>query len=183
MIFAEKMLTSHFEGARHSAPREMMRGLLLTIAAVVAMTFACSAQRLRIGEKLPSIDVDSSVGSDLKQIEKEYACIIFMHSESEPSIEAIKSFTTLSTAYNERLAMVLITPEQDGYEQEVLSSFTTIDTIVAFDNNYRTFESFKVRHLPFAVLYETRSRRVQWFGSLTQLSEEQLEKILKQKKE
>ena len=160
----------------------MMRHLLLTILAVVVAIFTVEAQSLRLGERLPSIDVDSSVGSELKLIDKAYACIIFMHSESQPTLEAIKAFTELTTPWREKLAVVLITPEQDGFEQEVLSSFTTNDTIVAFDNNFSTFQSFKVQHIPFGVIYETRSRRVQWFGSLTQLGDKELKTIIKQTK-
>ena len=160
----------------------MMKRLLLTILTVVAATFAVEAQPLRLGERLPSINVDSSVGSELKLIDKAYACIIFMHSESQPTLEAIKAFSELATPWHKELAVVLITPEQDGFEQEMLSSFTTSDTIVAFDNNFSTFQSFKVQHIPFGVVYETRTRRVQWFGSLTQLGERELKTIIKQTK-
>lgn len=156
-----------------------MKHILAIILATVATILSVEAQPLRLGERLPSINVDSSVGSDLKLIDKAYACIIFMHSESEPTLQAIKSFTELATPWRENLAIVLITPEQEGFEQEVLSSFTTNDTIVAFDNNFSTFESFKVQHIPFGVVYETRSRRVQWSGSLTQLGERELRNIIK----
>lgn len=156
-----------------------MKHILAIILATVATILSVEAQPLRLGERLPHINVDSSVGSELKLIDKTYTCIIFMHSESQPTLEAIKSFTGLATPWRESLAIVLITPEQEGFEQEVLASFTTNDTIVAFDNNYSTFESFNVQHIPFGVIYETRSRRVQWSGSLTQLREGDLKSIIK----
>ena len=160
----------------------MMKKIVLTILAIVATIIVSEAQPLRLGGRLPDIDVDSSAGSELKLIDKAYACIIFMHSESQPTLEAIKNFTKLSEPWRETLAVILLTPEQDGFEQEVLSSFTTNDTIMAFDNNFSTFESFNVEHIPFGVIYETRTRRVQWFGSLIQLSTEDIQKIIKKEK-
>jgi hypothetical protein len=155
-----------------------MKRLILAIIAIVATAISTQAQPLRIGERLPTIDVDSSVGSELKLIEEEYTCIIFMHSASKPTLKAIKSFSDNATAWRNELAVVLITPEQDGFEQEVLNSFTTNDTIVAFDNNYHTFESFDVQYIPFGVIYNTRTRRVLWFGSLPQLSVAELQEII-----
>ncbi|MBR5133240.1 MAG: hypothetical protein IKV29_03960 [Alistipes sp.] len=160
----------------------MMKKIVLTILAIVATIIVSEAQPLRLGGRLPDIDVDSSAGSELKLIDKAYACIIFMHSESQPTLEAIKNFTKLSGPWRETLAVILLTPEQDGFEQEVLLSFTTNDTIMAFDNNFSTFESFNVEHIPFGVIYETCTRRVQWFGSLSQLSTEDIQKIIKKEK-
>lgn len=145
----------------------------------MAMIATSEAQLLRLGERIPTIDVDSSAGSDLKLVEEKYTCIVFMHSESAPSINAIREFSAIATKHSERVALVLITAEQDGFEQEVLSSFTTNETIVAFDNNFRTFKNFAVHHIPFAVIYETRSRKAQWFGSLSQLDERSLRNIIK----
>ncbi len=156
-----------------------MKQIVLTIFAIAAMIISSEAQPLRLGGRLPDIDVDSSAGSELKMIDKAYACIIFMHSESQPTLEAIKHFTQLSEPWREDLAVVLLTPEQDGFEQEVLSGFATNDTIMAFDNGFKTFESFNVQHIPFGVIYETRSRRVQWFGSLIQLDNSELKRVIK----
>ena len=155
-----------------------MRRLLLILLAVVAFLPVAEAQHLKVGEKLPTIDVDSSVGSDLKSVDREYTCIVFMHSESQPSLNAIREFTKQTKGVRSDLALVLITTEQDGFEQELLNSFTSSDTIVAFDNNCRTFENFNVQHIPFAVVYQTKSRRVMWFGSLSQLGVEQLYRVI-----
>jgi len=156
----------------------MMKQLLLIILAIAMSASVAEAQHLKLGERLPSIDVDSSVGSDLKLVDRAYTCIVFMHSESKPSVDAIREFSKMTLSLRGHLAVVLITPEQDGFEQEVLNSFTSSDTILAFDNDYRTFENFNVSHIPFAVIYDTKSRRVKWFGSLMQLSSEQLYDML-----
>lgn len=156
----------------------MMKQLLLLILAFAMSVSVVGAQHLKLDERLPSIDVDSTVGSDLKLVDRAYTCIIFMHSESRPSVDAIREFSNMALSLRGHLAVVLITPEQDGFEQEVLNSFTSEDTILAFDNDYRTFKNFGVSHIPFAVVYETKSRRVKWFGSLMQLSAEQLYDLL-----
>lgn len=143
------------------------------------MLATTEAQPLRLGERIPTIDVDSSVGSDLKLVEQKYTCIVFMHSESAPSLNAIRAYSAFASKHSERVALVLITAEQDGFEQDLLSSFATNETVVAFDNNFRTFKNFEVRHIPFAVIYETRSKKARWFGSLSQLDEASLCNIIK----
>lgn len=155
-----------------------MRNLLtLALGLLLCMTNA-DAQILRIGERIPAIDVDSSAGSDLKLVDKEYTCLIFMHSKSNPSIEAIQQFTELSTPLRQKLGIVLLTPEQDGFEEEMLRKITTNDTIVAFDNDSRTFRNFRVSYIPFAVIYSTQTRKIVWFGSLAQLDESEIHSII-----
>ena len=156
-----------------------MKKLLCITLATMLCVFSLNAQTLRIGSRIPTIDVDSSAGSELKLVEAEYTCLIFMHSESEPSIEAIRHFS--SNIYNDEmdLDVVLLTPEQDGFEEDMLRSITTNKTIVAFDNEGRTFANFDIEHIPFAVVYNTASRRALWFGPLARLTSERLVLTLK----
>ncbi len=156
-----------------------MRKILTILISTLVLLSGATAQELRIGRRIPPIDVDSSAGSDLKLVEKEFTCLIFMHSESEPSIEAIRKFSTMTLDLREKLDIVLLTMEQDGFEQEMLNSFTTANTIVAFDNDGRTFRNFDVSYIPFAVVYHSRSRRALWFGSLAQLQNKEIRMIIK----
>ena len=75
--------------------------------------------------------------------------------------------------------VVLLTPEQDGFEEEMLRSITTNKTIIAFDNEGHTFANFGVEHIPFAVVYNSDSRKAVWFGPLVRLTEDKLTSILK----
>ena len=155
-----------------------MKRLLTIILCALAYTTSSEGQMLRIGERIPTIDVDSSVGSDLKLIDKEFTCLIFMHSKSEPSIVAIRSFSEMATAYNSVIDIVLLTLEQDGFEEDMLRSLTTNNTIIAFDNDSHTFTNFGVSYVPFCTIFHTSSRKLQWFGSLSQLRESELNSIL-----
>ena len=146
----------------------MMRRLITLILTIVAYCGVAEAQSLRLQERLPDVDVDSTEGSKLKSITKEYTCLVFMHSKSQPSIETIREFMEASADRLEYMAVVLITPEDD-MDQEQLNSIMATDAVVAFDNNNHTFESFEVHHVPFAVIYQTSSRIVKWFGALSQL--------------
>ena len=157
----------------------IMKKLLCITLSMMLCVCSLSAQTLRIGDRIPTIDVDSSAGSELKLVEAKYTCLIFMHSESEPSTQAIRHFST--NIHNEEmdLDVVLLTPEQDGFEEEMLRSITTNKTIVAFDNNGRTFANFNIEHVPFTVVYNTDSRKAVWFGPLARLTAEILVSILK----
>ena len=156
-----------------------MKNILLILVALGVMISPIGAQTLRIGERLPHIDVDSSAGPELKLINKEFACMIFMHSGNQLSLDAIRAFTEYASPLSNRLAVVLVTPEQDCFGQEMLNSIATSETIVAFDNDRHTFDSFRVEHIPFGVIYTTRTRRVEWFGSLSQMNSKQLNNIVK----
>ena len=157
----------------------IMRRVITIILCIAAYTASVNAQILRIGERIPTIDVDSSVGADLRLIEKEFTCLVFMHSKSEPSMVAIRQFSEMSRAYNSKIDIVLLTLEQDGFEEDMLRSLTTNNTIIAFDNESRTFTNFGVSYVPFCTIFHTDSRKLQWFGSLTQLKESELNSIIK----
>ena len=156
-----------------------MKKLLCITLAMLLFAVSLNAQTLRIGDRIPTIDVDSSAGSELKLIDAEFTCLIFMHSASEPATTAIRNFSTNILTEEMNLDVVLLTPEQDGFEEEMLRSITTNSTIVAFDNEGRTFANFGVEHVPFAVVYNTNSRRALWFGPLARLIESELALILK----
>lgn len=156
-----------------------MKKLLCITLAMLLFAVSLNAQTLRIGDRIPAIDVDSSAGSELKLIDAEFTCLIFMHSASEPATTAIRHFSTNILTEEMNLDVVLLTPEQDGFEEEMLRSITTNSTIVAFDNEGRTFANFGVEHVPFAVVYNTNSRRALWFGPLARLIESELALILK----
>lgn len=156
-----------------------MRNLLKIIIATLLCTASVTAQDLRIGERIPAIDVDSSAGDDLKLVDEEYTCLIFMHSKSEPAVEAIRQFSELILPYRNKIGIVLLTPEQDGFEEDMLQSLTSNDTLLAFDNDGRTFRNFGVSYIPFSVIYKTRARKTLWFGSLSQLGVKELSIIIK----
>ena len=156
-----------------------MKKLLCITLAMLLCAIGVNAQTLRIGDRIPTIDVDSSAGSELKLVEAKFTCLIFMHSESEPSISAIRHFSTNIVTKERDIDVVLLTPEQDGFEEEMLRSITTNKTIIAFDNEGHTFANFGVEHIPFAVVYNSDSRKAVWFGPLVRLTEDKLTSILK----
>ena len=156
-----------------------MKKLLCITLSMMLCVCSLNAQTLRIGDRIPTIDADSSAGSELKLVEAKYTCLIFMHSESEPSTQAIRYFSTNIHDEEMDLDVVLLTPEQDGFEEEMLRSITTNKTIVAFDNDGHTFANFNIEHVPFTVVYNTDSRKAVWFGPLARLTTEILVSILK----
>lgn len=156
-----------------------MRHLLLTICALLTISSLCSAQNIRLGERLPDINVTSELGMQLDLITQKYVCLVFVHSESLPCITALEEFQGLCATYGDRMATVLITAEQRSDEQEVMSRFVNKNTSLVFDDNRRTFNAFGINYVPFGVIYETKRRKAVWFGSLRQLHAKELESILK----
>ncbi|MBQ5738383.1 MAG: hypothetical protein IIV55_04980 [Alistipes sp.] len=141
-----------------------MRFVTLLILTLALSCGLCQAQSLKFGDELPRLDVNSSV--NLRKIDKQYTCLVFMHSKSDLSLEAISEFRSASRDFVDSMAIVFITPE-DSLDRRILEDAD----IVAFDNNGRTFANFGVRFVPFAVVYKTRGRVVMWFGPLAQLDQ------------
>lgn len=157
---------------------------LLQIVAIAAMSMALAptlvcAQNIRLGERIPTIDVHSTMGTELNYIDKEYVCLIFIHSGSLPCVDALDSFEALADSVEERMAVVLITPEQRSSEQDIVARFIDNNTTVAFDKEHKTFKSFGINFVPFGVIYDTKQRRTRWFGSIQQLDESTIRAIVR----
>lgn len=145
---------------------------LLAIASLMMMLMtSAEAQDITLGGRLPNINVHSAMGPELGLIEHEYVCLVFIHSESLPCVAALESFNALADSFSDTMAVVLLTPEQRSNEQDALARYVDSNTTVAFDNEHRTFKAFGVEYVPFGVVFDTKRRRVQWFGTIAQLTE------------
>ena len=152
------------------------------IAAMVVACTSASAQNIRLGDKIPDISVESVVGTELKLIEQEYTCLIFMHSKCEPCFKAIPDFYNVASTIADRLAIVLITHETREAESDIAKNFEGCYNTIAFDNKSNTHKAFGINFVPFGVIYKTKNRRIEWFGSLQQLNVNDLNNICKTKK-
>lgn len=155
-----------------------MRATLLTLLSLVLFLTASQAQSIRLGHRIPKIKVVSEFGDDLKLIKQPYVCLIFAHSGSWPCINAISQFKSISSNYDERLAIVIITTEKQEEGLEAWERFMDYNTSLAFDIDRRTYDAFGINFVPYCVIYSTKHRRAIWFNSLTQLQPELLERIV-----
>lgn len=155
-----------------------MRVALLTLLSLILFLTTSQAQHIRLGHRIPEIDVESRFGEELKLIKHDYVCLIFVHSESQPCIDALTKFKSTGDHLSERLAIVLITAENNYKENSILAGFTDETISIAYDDEYRTFCNFDVEYVPFAVIYDSKRRRTQWSGSLIQLEQEVLDSII-----
>lgn len=154
-----------------------MKNILTIILALACLATKVEAQSLYIGERIPVIDVDSGAGDNLKLVDQRLSCLIFMHTESQIAIEAIHNFMKLAAPYSDDMCVILLTTEQKAFDMPTLGYFAPNSTYIAFDNNGHTFKNFGIKHIPYAVVYTSRSRRAQWFGTLQQLDSKTLERL------
>lgn len=157
-----------------------MRVILTILASMMMFISATQAQQIRLGHRIPDINTASEFGTEIKLIEHEYVCLIFVHSESLPCINAIEHYREVSQPLSSRMATVLITPEERSDDTDIIVRYANDHTSVAFDDEHRTFKAFGVDFVPFGVIYDTKHRRVLWFGSILQLHHEMLDELLSQ---
>ncbi len=158
----------------------MKRKLWLALAALV-MTTATSAQNICLGERIPDMNISSSIGVPVEQITTDYVCLIFMHTGSAPCVDAVSSFVAAAGMYADLLSVVLLTNEQSDGSRDVLRPFVRDNVSVAFDRDGRTFENFGIRYVPFVVVYDTKRRKAQWCGTIRQLDKQRLNALIMQK--
>lgn len=156
-----------------------MKRVFIILIATLGLCLSASAQNIRLGEKIPEISVTSDYGDDLQLIDKEYTCLIFMHSQCEPCINALPSLHSTTAPYSDALAVVLLTNESSDKRDELTTKFGSYVTTIAFDNSSHTYRAFGINFVPFAVIYNTKSHRIEWFGSIQQLDSKQISNLKK----
>ena len=159
-----------------------MKRVFIILFAILGLCYSASAQNIRLGEKIPEINVESVLGAELRLINEEHTCLIFMHSQCQPCITALPELHKLTSQYDDKLALVLLTSESKDKEKEIVATFGSYVSAIAFDNNRHTYRSFGINFVPFAVIYNTNSRRIEWFGSMQQLDAKILNSICKTKR-
>lgn len=158
----------------------MKRKLWLTTLSLV-VSLAAAAQNICLGERIPDIQVASTLGKPVENISTDYVCLVFFHSESAPCIEAVNSLVGQAGKYANALSVVLLTRELREQKEAVLKGYAKGNVSVAFDRDGRTFENFGIRYVPFCVIYDGKRRKAQWIGSIQQLDPARLKSIVTQK--
>lgn len=159
--------------------RQIAAYCMVLLLAFVATITRSEAQTLRLGEKIPAISVVSEVDIEQRAATNNFVCLMFVHSKCAPCVESIATFKELSSLYPDDMLTVLITPEAADDKTDILLQFADDNTIVAYDNNYRTYETFDIKYVPFGIIYRTTTRKILWFGTVGQLNDELLKTTLK----
>lgn len=147
-----------------------MKRIAIIVAIMLAVATNVEAQNLRLGEKVPAISLDSELGKELNLGTKEYVCMIFIHSESTPCIDAFANMGDVRTTLLENLDIVLVTAEQRDIESDITQRIDTLGMTLAFDTERKTFKSFGINYVPYCVIFDKRRGKAQWFGPVKQLN-------------
>lgn len=153
---------------------------ITALTALLGITTNAEAQTIRLGERIPDISVESEYGRSLEQIASSYVCLIFIHSDSAPCINAVNAIESIEEIHNEAIHKVLVTYEGVEDEHSIRNRITLRNYTLAFDNEQRTFDAFEVSYVPFGVIYDTRRNRIHWFGPLHQLNAQIITHIITQ---
>lgn len=156
-----------------------MKHLITIVAALLLFCTSAEAQRLRLGDRIPDIATSATLGTPIDDITHSYICMVFIHSESAPAVEAVERLRSELIGSDDDIAIVLLTGEPKTDSNALLNNFVSHNTTVAFDNNNHTFRSFGIDYVPFGVIFDTKKERIEWFGSLQHLDREVVDNITK----
>lgn len=157
-----------------------MKRLLAILALLVATAYEVDAQNIRLGERIPTIHVDSRFGRELELTYKDYVCLLFINTKSRPCIEVIESLEYISRDYSHEVELIFVTNEERGCEANIAHLARKINYTMAYDIELRTFKAFGVEYVPCAVIYSTRRNLAEWFGAARQLTTATLSNIIEQ---
>lgn len=157
-----------------------MKRLLVIAALLTLLLPATKAQSLRLGERIPELQIFSEGGEQyvMGKHVKEYVYMIFVHSESTPCLSLIERLNNVDRELFENITVILITPEDPNNNATIHERFTNNMYPITYDLEYRTLKNFGVSFVPFGVLYNTKRKRTVWFGSTLLFDDTAIEKIL-----
>lgn len=139
---------------------------LLAIATLFVMSVSYSlAQSVSLGIRVPDIHLDSELGKELEMATKDYVYLVFVHSESSPSIALVESLSGIDEPLMHNLDVVLVTPEDIADNATIVERFADGRFPIAYDIEHRTFRNFGISYVPFGVIYDAKRNRALWFGS------------------
>ena len=142
-----------------------------------ATTLGASAQSVRLGEPVPTLNVTPHIGDMLDIYNREYTCLIFVHSESKPCVEAMRNFAATAKSIEKQCAIAFITSEDESNRDAIVERLGIEDYNLAFDHNNRTFKAFGIQYAPFVVIYRTKNSRIEWFGPIHHLGGVVIERL------
>lgn len=154
-----------------------MRYFFAIIALICTTAIGASAQCVRLGKPIPSIHITPDIDDITKNHDCDYTCLIFAHSESMPCVEAMRNFEDKAKNMAKECVIVVITNEDAQNREAIIEQLNIQNYILAFDDNNRTFKAFGIHYAPFAVIYRTKSSRIEWFGPIHQLDSAIIRKI------
>lgn len=149
-----------------------MRIKLAILSLLLFAALPLSAQRVATGERAPKIKE-----YDIKQVQTEYICLIFIHSASQSCSSAVKQAMECTNEQHS-ITPVLFTREAESSHSHWLESLRLQGTMVISQAS-SLFSRYAIDYAPFAVIMDTR-RRVVWFGNPQTLNSQRLDKILSQ---
>lgn len=146
-----------------------MRHLFAIIALICATALGAHAQSIRLGEQVPALSVTSDINEILELYNRDYTCLIFVHSDSEPCVDAMHTFAATAPYIERDCAIVVVTCEAESEREAITKRLKTEQYILAFDDENSTFKAFGIHYVPFVVIYRNKNSRIEWFGPIHQL--------------
>lgn len=151
-----------------------MRRILTILAVIMALAIEVDAQSIRLGDRIPDIPLSK----ELDVAYKDYVCLTFINTESAPCLTAIESIVAIVKDHAPSMELVFVCNQAPGCEGDIAHLTEGIRHTMAYDSEARIFRAFGIEYVPYMVIYSTKRNRIEWFGSMRQLSANTIKQII-----
>lgn len=153
-----------------------MKRLLLILALIVAIAVEADAQSIRLGDRIP----DTQLSKEM-EAPREYACLAFINTDSAPCLTAIEGLCHTLATFSDSMALIFVCNQMSGCEEAIAHLVEEVPHTMVHDSDARIFKAFGIEYVPYTVIYSTKRNRVEWFGTVRQLTNDTIERIINKK--
>lgn len=153
-----------------------MKKIVLLILLSFTAVFALKAQKLVIGEKAPDLRIKEWL-SDKKAADNTVKLVEFFHTSSKQCSSRLNGLNSLAKKYPGQLSVVLVAKESVDKIRPIVTPANK-EFAIGIDDAGKTFDHYGVQFVPFSVLIDKKGRVV-WFGNPASLTDDTIEKALK----
>lgn len=153
-----------------------MKRTLCIIFLLLGAALSLSAQQVEVGSRAPRIGQVEWI-SDTPQLGERALMVEFFHSSNKDCRDHIAPCNTISHMFLDEMDVVMLTREPSEQVASLLMHEYQF-FYVASDESGATFRAFGAKHVPYAVIIDTKGVIV-WTGNPWSLTKEIIENAIK----
>lgn len=151
--------------------KTIVRFTFLVTLALTISAATLSAQKLVIGERAPELKVQQWLIS-APAVDGKAIMVEFFHPANKKSAERITKLNSLASTNGDKMIVIVLVRDDSDNAKSILTSGNP-SYYPAIDDAGKTFSTFGIKYIPYAVLYDKRGR-ILWVGNPSSISNNEI---------